>query len=235
MLLALAAAATPGSARQASSEPLWEGEAGLSFISTTGNTSTRTLGATLQLEHRPEAWELVGEGAFVRTRSEGELNSQSLALLLRASRAISERLQGYGEVDYLKNRFAGIDHRISPEAGAALQMLEGDIHSLKVLGAMGFIREVRLGEDSRSFASANGGLRYRWRMTSTTEVTDEAGFTANLQEGDDWRIANRAAVSVAISTMFSLRVSHTLEYLNQPVPGFQTTDTRMAVALVARF
>jgi putative salt-induced outer membrane protein YdiY len=36
-------------------------------------------------------------------------------------------------------------------------------------------------------------------------------------------------------TIFSLKVSNTIRYVNQPVPGFQTTDTITAVALVAKF
>ena len=40
---------------------------------------------------------------------------------------------------------------------------------------------------------------------------------------------------VAINKILSLKASHTLAYLNEPVPGFGKTDTITSIALVAKF
>lgn len=214
--------------------PLWEGEAELSFVSTTGNTSTRTIGTGFEVEHRPGPWELTAASSFVRTRAEGVVNAESLTGLFRAARSLAPRVQGYGEVDYLRNRFAGIEHRISPEAGVTFRVIDLERHSLRTTTAAGYVRESRI-EETRSFASGSAGLRYRWQVSPTAEFTNEGSFTANLEETEDWRVANRAALRVSITDIFSIRVSHTVEHLNDPVPGFQGTDTRMSLALVAGF
>jgi putative salt-induced outer membrane protein YdiY len=44
-----------------------------------------------------------------------------------------------------------------------------------------------------------------------------------------------AAVTAKISTLLSLKVSHTTRFVNFPPPGFDKTDTITAVALVAKF
>jgi hypothetical protein len=46
---------------------------------------------------------------------------------------------------------------------------------------------------------------------------------------------NNAKVSAKLTTIFSLKVSNTIRFVNQPVPGFLKTDTVTAIALVAKF
>jgi putative salt-induced outer membrane protein len=222
-------------AQESSGDPTWSGEAEFSFVSTSGNSSTRTLGTAVKLEREARGWAFESGGSFVRSRAEGELNAESVTGLFRAARELTTRFEAYGKFDYLRNRFAGIDHRISPEAGAALQLLSGQPHSLRATGALGYVRETRQADETRSFASANTGLRYRWALSPTAELSSEGSYTANLQDAGDWRIGNRAALRVAVTSIFSIRVSHTLEHLNQPVPGFENTDSRVSVALVAGF
>ena len=45
--------------------------------------------------------------------------------------------------------------------------------------------------------------------------------------------ANAVALTAKVSTIFSLKVSNTIRYLNLPVAGFKNTDAVTAVALVA--
>jgi putative salt-induced outer membrane protein YdiY len=56
-----------------------------------------------------------------------------------------------------------------------------------------------------------------------------------LSDGNDWRAGNNATVSAKLTTVFSLKLSNTIRYVNDPVPGFLKTDTVTAIALVAKF
>ena len=58
---------------------------------------------------------------------------------------------------------------------------------------------------------------------------------ADLNTGDDWRFSNEIAATAALSSRLSLKVSHKLSYLNEPVPGFRKTDAILSAALVASF
>ena len=58
---------------------------------------------------------------------------------------------------------------------------------------------------------------------------------ADLNTGDDWRFTNEVAVTAALSTRLSLKVSQKLSHLNRPVPGSRKTDTILAAAMVANF
>jgi len=51
----------------------------------------------------------------------------------------------------------------------------------------------------------------------------------------DWRYANTLALTAKVTTLFSLKVSNTIRYVNLPVVGFTSTDAVTAIALVAKF
>ena len=57
----------------------------------------------------------------------------------------------------------------------------------------------------------------------------------SLSEGRDWRYANAVALTAKVTTIFSLKVSNTIRYVNLPVVGFKNTDSITAIALVAKF
>lgn len=49
------------------------------------------------------------------------------------------------------------------------------------------------------------------------------------------RYANAVALTAKVSTIFSLKLSNTVRYLNLPVVEFKHTDAVTAIALVAKF
>ena len=55
------------------------------------------------------------------------------------------------------------------------------------------------------------------------------------RSGENWRLDNTLALVAKINTIFSLKVSNVVRYVNAPVEGFETTDTITSVALVAKF
>ena len=46
---------------------------------------------------------------------------------------------------------------------------------------------------------------------------------------------NELSLAAKISTIFSLKVSNVIRYVNEPVAGFETTDMITSAALVAKF
>jgi putative salt-induced outer membrane protein YdiY len=76
---------------------------------------------------------------------------------------------------------------------------------------------------------------YRWRLSPTAELTEDARFTGTFAESDDWRVEQTLAATARLTSLFSLKASYAVRYANAPVPGFRKTDTTTAIALVAKF
>ena len=216
------------------------GSAELSFVSTTGNTDTQTLGLGGLIECKPNKWTYTAKGAFIRSEADDIETAKSLDTLFRAARDLTPRLKAYGQFIYFQNEFAGIDNRYAVEGGLAYMLFVHPKHTLEIDGGIGYTKEDRIellsiGDEDLSFATARTGAIYRWKISETAEFGEDAGFTFNLNDGEDWRFANIAYIAAKLNTILSLKFSYAVAYLNNPVPGFGKTDTITSAAVVAKF
>lgn len=215
--------------------PEREGSAEFAFVGTTGNSSTQTIGLGGELIYRPSPWEARLKLNYVRNESEDELKAQSFVLTLRAQRPLRPLLSGYAQYGYQRDRFAGILNRNTVEGGVAYTALDQAPQKLVVDGGLGYAHETRLLGDNLSTATLGGGLIYTLKISKTSDLSEDGHFVFSLSDGSDWRYANAVALSAKITTIFSLKLSNTIRYVNAPVLGFKNTDAVTAVALVAKF
>lgn len=212
-----------------------EGSAEFAYVATSGNSSTETIGLSGELTVRPLPFVLVTKLAFIRQTTEDELQAKSFTWELRGSREFSERLSGFGQYDYLRNLFAGIEHRHGAETGVSCLVMDGERHHLVLDGGLGYSQELRVESATRTSATALAGANYKLKVSSTTDLVNDMRAIQSLAHGPDWRADNQLSVATKINSIFSLKVGHTLRYVNDPVPGFERTDTVTKVALVAKF
>jgi putative salt-induced outer membrane protein len=207
----------------------------VAFVNSAGNAESTSLGVRGELIYRPDPWMLKMRGAFVRLESEEELEAQSFTWLFRAERPIRPRLALFAQHDYLRDLFAGIEHKNVVSGGVSYKAIETARQTLVLDGGLGVSNEQRvLGEDETT-AVLLGGVGYKVKISETTELTEDLRFEQSLSDGDDWRLDNAVAVVAKITEIFALKVSNVIRYANEPVEGFESTDTITSVALVAKF
>jgi len=215
--------------------PLWSGKAEVSYVATSGNSDTKTLGAAGEVEYQPGPWSGKAKLEFIRSEANGVVNARSFAGLLRGARKLTARLETYAQGAYVENTFAGIDHRLAGEAGLAYLLLPGERHTLKSEAGLGYTKEDRTNGDNRSFATGRLGLLYKWKFSKTAEFSEEASFTESFKDSKDWRFGSATSLSASMTTVLSVKISYVIQTLNEPVPGKKKTDTITAAALVAKF
>jgi len=184
---------------------------------------------------RPDQWVITNKAAFIRNESESELTAQSFAYLFRAARVLSPRLSAFGEYAYFRDEFAGVANRNALVGGISYKVVDLPKHVFFTDAGLGYMNESRLAGDDVSSATWSLGAGYRWKISETAEFTEDFRMTGLFAEGSDWRILQAAAVTARLTRLFSLKVSNTIRYAHEPVPGFQNTDTSTSVALVAKF
>lgn len=215
--------------------PLWSGKGELSYVATSGNTDTQTLGAGVEVEYRSSPWAIQFKAAFVRSEADEVENARALTASLRGSRTLSPRLEVFARGDYLKNRFAGIEDRFSGEGGMAYAIFPNPPNKLKVEAGLGYTRELRTAGEDLAFPTARAGFLYEWQISRTATYSEEFSFLANLEEGSDWRIVNTGALTAEIVRAIALKLSFAILYANEPVPGFRKRDTLTSAAIVVKF
>jgi putative salt-induced outer membrane protein YdiY len=220
---------------QAAPPPAREVTADLSFVGTSGNSSTQSIGIGGALIQRLDPWELTMKTAYIRNESASTLQAESFSLALGGARALSPRVSLFVRHGYLRDRFAGIDNRNNPEGGVSYIAITTTPHKLVVDAAVGYANEVRVtGPDLSSGTGAIGAL-YTLKISDTSDFTDDWRAVVALDQIKDRRIANVASVSARLTSIFSLKVSNTIRFVNVPTPGFEKTDSITAIALVVKF
>jgi putative salt-induced outer membrane protein len=230
-----ALAQTPAPAATPAPPPPHEGTAEFSYVGTRGNTDTTAFGAGGEFIARQAPWVFTTRAAFVQNESEGELKARSFRAAFRAARTITDRLSAFGEYGYLRDTFAGIEHRNGVDGGLSYILVKPDPLTLTIEGGLGYANEKRSIGDDLSTATAFAGAGYKLKLSENADLSDDSRFVFSLSQGDDWRFNNILAVNAKLVSVLSLKASNIVRYVNAPVIGFDSTDTITSIAIVAKF
>jgi putative salt-induced outer membrane protein YdiY len=237
VIAALAAHARMASAQQPAAPPppppRLEGTAQFTFLDTNGNADTQSLGAGGSLTWRPDPWTYSTKLIFAQTESDDELSARSVAGGFRAARALSPRVSVFGQYDYLRDVFAGVDQRHVTEGGVSYLTFETPLHRLRFDTALGYLNE-RRPDGTLDAATLSLAAAYRLAVSTTSEFTYDPRFLQPLGDSSGSKFDHTAALTVAVNTILSLKLSHILRYSAEPPAGFETTDSITAVSLVAK-
>jgi putative salt-induced outer membrane protein YdiY len=139
----------------------------------------------------------------------------------------------FGQYDYLRDVFAGVDQRHVTEGGLSYLTFDTPVNRLLVDTAVGYLRELRP-DETLDAATLSLAAAYRLAVSTTSEFTYEPRFLQPLADAGTSKFDHLAALTVALNSMLSLKLSHILRYSAEPPVGFDTTDSITAVSLVAK-
>ncbi len=236
IVLWLVAPCLPAAAQAPPPPPLWSGKAELSLVAATGNTSAKTLGASGEIDYRPDGWTVLTQAHGVRSTDDQQVQAASLTGLFRVSHVLRDGFQAFGQTGYLRNTFAGIGRRVTVEGGLSYALIpDADPQTVELRGGLGYLYERHTETPTSKVATGSAGARYRWRLSAHSQLSDELVVTSNFADSRDWRLSQNASVSAAVVEGVSLKISQQLDFRHEPEPGFLRTDTLTSAAMVVTF
>jgi putative salt-induced outer membrane protein YdiY len=212
-----------------------EAKAEFALVSTSGNASTQSIGAAGQVIVRPPQWELDGQTAFVRNEADGMVSAKSFTARGRAGRVITPRVQVFGQHSYLRDLFSGVVHRNVTEGGLSYLLIQTGRNTLSADASLGYLKERRSVGSSLSTPTAGTGAHYKLRLSETSDITDDLLMSFDLSDEGTWRLQHAIALTAKVADPLSLKISNQLRYVDEPVVGFEQTDTITSAALVLSF
>jgi putative salt-induced outer membrane protein YdiY len=217
----------------------WFFEGKLAGLWTGGNSESFTLGLGLTLKHKWTNSEFRFDAGGTQTQStlttrtavgttdNYEVNEQSktektaeiIFVRGRYDYNFTENFYALGGIDWLRNRFAGIDSRTLIAAGVGNKWVDNDDVRFKTDYSFTYSFQNDVVENP--FAKTNfPGVRFAYdfwyNLTASTEF--ESIFTAdwNLDNTKDVRIDFYNALPIKISEIFTLKPSMQLLWRNEP-------------------
>ena len=213
----------------------WSGSAGLAFLATSGNTDTQTLGLDLAFKRVPEPWGLEVTASYLRAEDSGLTTAERYGAKLRGQRAFSERWAVFAGLSGERDTFSGYDLRGIVEAGGTYTVLPGPTHTLAIDGGLTWTKEDLVTNRTNNSLGALAGLSYTWKPREGTQLSERLVWYPNFDETGNWRATSETAFQAALSERLAVKLSYEVRHYNQPVPGFDKTDTTTKASLVATF
>lgn len=215
--------------------PPFEARAELSFVSTSGNASTQTFGSSGDVVRRHARSTTTGRASFVRSATDGVESARVLNGQARHGVRLSDRIEAFGRGGYLRDLFAGLEHRVNADAGLSYVVPQPPQRALKFDFGLGATHENRLADGTLTVLNATFGLTLRARLTAVVEVSADSQAVADLEHLRNWRLSNDLSLNSTLNARLSARMSYTTRILNQPVPGFRRADHVLSASLVLRY
>jgi|GEM_PF-608814 len=236
-------------------EPAWKGSLGLSFVSTSGNSDTQTLGLDFGLDRKPEPWGVEIKAAAIRAEDNSVTTAERYNGSVRGKRALGERWEAFVGAFGEQDKFSGYDLRYGAAAGGTYKALLGPKHTLSFDAGLTWTKEelVDLVDDqgvahpqpSYDYVGGIAGLDYAWQISDTATLSERLVYLPNFDETSDWRATSETALQAAISSKLALKLGYLVRYDAEPaVAGvdadggavyFDDTDTTTTVSVVLSF
>lgn len=214
--------------------PVLEARGELSFVATGGNASTETVGVSAEATYRSGPGTTTGRGRFVTSEAGGVERARSTFLQARYGRHVFDRLDVFGRAGYLRDRFAGLEHRMEADAGVSVSV-RGQPHALTVDAGLGMTSETRLEAPDERFVTGTTGTAYAWTLSPTTTLGAEMAIVADLGDTSNWRLSSDLSLLAGLGRFLSARFSYGVRHVNTPIPGFGRSDRTVSAALVVGY
>lgn len=216
----------------------WTLASEFSYVTTSGNseTSTASFDSLYQRKWLKTNFEL----------SSGLLFSSQSATIIAEQYNIGEKLEYkiekklylYELLEWLKNQFVGLNNQYKLQTGGGYWFRDSELDKLKGELGVGYTIEERKntskGTSYEEYSSYRIYGKYEHNFSDTASFAHESEFLGNMEDSVDFEVNAITALTTVLNRNLSSKISYTLKYNNQPVPGFKKTDTIVTSALILK-
>lgn len=215
--------------------PTWDFKLGLSYLATEGNAETSSAGVDTSYRREWGVWSLDANAAAVRATRNDVETAESAHSQLRGRRKIIDGLEATAGLRGETNRFAGIEMRTIADTSLSWSAVTTPTWRLRTLYGLSWTREEPKGE--RPVSSSLGGLlqlQNTVKISESSELNGQVTAYPDMEDTGDYRINANLALQAALNRHLALRLGYDLKYDNEPIRGFERTDTTSTASLVVQ-
>lgn len=222
----------------------WAAQAQLGLIVTSGNTTTKSGNASVDVAHRLDRWTLSGGGAALYASTGDVSTQQDTSAHLQADLDLSPRTFWFSTARWDRNLFTGFAYQESIASGGGFKFVQSPATLLAAELGVGYRIEkpeilttgplgdviARVGQPLQRDAVLHAGLDYSHSISQSTKLVN----TLLVQYGaSDTTTTDNLSLQVKVDASLALAVGMQLVNNSSPPPGSaRHTDTVVTVNLV---
>jgi putative salt-induced outer membrane protein YdiY len=229
---------------------LWAGSADFGIALTTGNSSTMTTTAGLDLARITRRDKTT---VFYRQVSATDRNVSPSRKIANAKRAgvqydlkLSDRSFVFGFANFDFDEFLRLDLRFAPGGGFGYNVVKGERSTFDVFGGIAYNKEIfdvtpapttavpNPTYTTRTRDSIEGfvGEEWRFKMNGRTQLFEKAVLFPNFSDRGEYRFNFDAGMTTALSKYLSWNLTYSNRFLsNPPLAGIKKNDALLSTGI----
>jgi len=215
--------------------PLWDVQIGASFVGTTGNSQTSSLGGNAEAHRRWPVWTVDALGTVVRSTVNGVDTAEQYIAAVRGGRRLTDRISATTGLRLERDPIGGIDLRSILDGGLMYDLVKDEKWTVNGLTTLAWNHESRVTGESVNSAQALLGVTSKYVLGSTGETTQRFAFYPNFSDSSAYRSEAEVTAQAAMNQRLALKLGFLWRYSNSPVPGFKKSDTTTTASVVVRW
>lgn len=208
---------------------------GLSYVQTSGNTSTQTFSWNLSGEGNIDTVRILAGVSYLTTRNRGVEQARKLNSTIRVERNFAGAVFGFLEALYKQDKFSGYTYRTSVGPGLGCDIFKNDKRSLKgLVSALYYFDKYFVGDkDLKKYSSAKIALDYSCKLSKTALIKTSGDYQTSLHDQHHYFINGEANLNVNLNSRLAVGLSYIINYQNKkPAPDIKKTDTSFLTSLL---
>ncbi|NNF15804.1 MAG: DUF481 domain-containing protein [Gammaproteobacteria bacterium] len=210
----------------------WSAKAGLGFLSTSGNSDTTNLNASLNIGYDLQRWHHKLGLLVIGAESNGVSTAERYVIDYKAKWDLHDYDYIFGGVNYDKDKFSGVDSSLSETIGYGRRILNNDVHVLNAEIGIGFRQQDFADgtDDSSGIIKLAGDYQYT--------ISETSAFTQTLSieiGGDNTFTQSVSGINAKLRDALALVFSFTIKNNSDVPAGLDKTDTFTAINLEYTF
>ncbi len=230
---ALLAWASAASAQNPPNDPpVWDFQLGSSFVGTSGNSHTSTVGGDFGYHYRGLDWQVESTAKAVRTTDDGDLKAEQYVAGFRSKRKLKDGVGFSSGLRAERDRLSGIAARTILDGGLSYALVEQPGWTLDGLTSLAWNHEERLIGPKRDDPVGTAQLLSKINLGETSSTTQRVTIYPDLRHGSAYRGEAEVTAQASMNSWLALKFGYLLRYSNSPVPGFRKTDNTTTASVL---
>jgi putative salt-induced outer membrane protein len=215
--------------------PLWDVQVGASFVGTSGNSDTSSVGADFAAHRRGLVWKIDSTATAVRTSDRGVSTAERYLGMVRGQRMLTP-IVGVSAGERLeRDQFAGIDLRSITDVGLSWALVRRTDWTVDGVTGIAWNHESRtIGPDLNDPVGLLQ-LLSRIPFGGSGDTTQRVTFYPDFKTSSAYRSEVELTAQASMNAHLALKIGYLMRYSNSPVPGFEKTDNTATASVVLRW
>ncbi len=196
----------------------WQGDVGLGYTKTSGNTDTSSLALTADVSRPVARTATFGfKGDYFGATSEGETTANKGDAYARLSVAPWERMGYFVEMAVAFDQFKELEMRLAPGAGISYTVYKGGEGGLIAILGASWVKDFFTDETSEARAMLRLGDAFEWGISERSSFEQSFDIHFNFEDFSDYIFHAEAAVRADMTDHLFLKFAIIDDYDSEPL------------------